>query len=178
MPALGGVIFNRCAPQLLCFPQPTSYRLSSACPLLSARVLFLSPFTTTPPTTMTLYFPDQMTALTPDSRVSVHEAAPSIWVITLLGHETHDNRLTPTMLQAYLDALTYIEQAWSKAYPSTKQLPPNRRGGALVTTGCTGPSNPSTKFFSNGLNYLLAVRTGAEFGVLYQQVMHRLMSFP
>lgn len=122
-----------------------------------------------------MYFPGARPA--PDDRAGpgagsvlrVQQAEPGLWVVAFTGAETEDNRLTPYLLEAYLEALAYIE-AWWDALPAAGRAP----GGAVVTTGQT---HRGAKFFSNGLDLALAFATPRFFDWPLGATLQRLLTF-
>lgn len=114
------------------------------------------------------FFPGPTPCRAPDSILALSEVDDGIWLVELLGSETVDNRMTPSLLRAYQSALQHVLEA-SRGFP---------RGGALITSGCLDPASRSSRYFSNGLDYALAVRMGPAFGELYNSVIGLLLEFP
>lgn len=104
------------------------------------------------------------------------ESAP-IFILTLLSRQTPDNRLTPQLLTAILAALEHLSDLWeSSLLPAQSPPPAAPTGAALVLTGTT--SGPSSKFFSNGLDFESAITTMGFFDLYLFPVYEKLMTFP
>lgn len=95
-----------------------------------------------------------------------------IWVLTMLGRETPDNRLTHTLISsALLPALTHVEESWSDMLSSgTSDL-----GAALISTGGT---SSSSKIYSNGLDFENAIADPTFFDTHLNALYEKLLTFP
>ncbi|CAD7067828.1 unnamed protein product, partial [Tilletia caries] len=111
------------------------------------------------------HFPSKGTAL-----VTVTEPEESLFILTMLGTETPDNRLTHAHLEAWLQALDHVEERWD-AIPDAKK----KEGAALVSTARV---DPSQKIWSNGLDLAAATSDEHFFDTHLLRVYERLLAFP
>ncbi|KAK0548849.1 hypothetical protein OC846_002706 [Tilletia horrida] len=105
-----------------------------------------------------------------DALIVVTEPEDFLFVLTMTGAETSDNRLTHAHLEAWLQALDYIEQRWDNI-PENKK----KEGAAMVTTAST---DPKQKIWSNGLDFAKAIADPHFFDTHLFRVYERLLSFP
>ncbi len=111
---------------------------------------------------------------------------PNLFLLTLTGFETDDNRLTAHLLHAYLEALQYVEHLWNSVLDQ-------QHGAALITSGPTDLPLPhassssrehalnvgkSSKFFSNGLDFESAISDPDFFDHALNPVYEKLLTFP
>ncbi|SNX85015.1 uncharacterized protein MEPE_03724 [Melanopsichium pennsylvanicum] len=95
-----------------------------------------------------------------------------IFVLTMLGKETPDNRLTHTFIaQGLLPALKHVEQQWNNMLSSGE----SDQGAALISTGGT---DASAKIFSNGLDFEKAVADPRFFDTHLNALYEKLLTFP
>ncbi|KAE8255450.1 hypothetical protein A4X13_0g3031 [Tilletia indica] len=112
-----------------------------------------------------VHFPSKGTAL-----ITVTEPEEYLFILTMLGAETPDNRLTHAHLEAWLQALDHVEARWDDI-PEAKK----KGGAALVSTARV---DPSQKIWSNGLDFAAATSDEHFFDTHLLRVYERLLSFP
>lgn len=95
-----------------------------------------------------------------------------IFILTMLGAETPDNRLTHRFIgEALVPALLHVESEWSEMLSSGT----SDQGAALITTGGT---DPSAKIFSNGLDFEKAIEDPHFFDRHLNTLYEKLLTFP
>ncbi|WFD36962.1 hypothetical protein MCUN1_003854 [Malassezia cuniculi] len=93
-----------------------------------------------------------------------------IWVLTFLGEQTKDNRLTHEfILEGIIPALQHVRQQW-KAWVDADDV---REGTALVTTAQT-----DSKIYSNGLDLERAIADPDFFDQVLDKMFHEFMTLP
>lgn len=104
-----------------------------------------------------------------------------IFIVTLLGAQTPDNRLTPQFLSALLSALEHVESVWDSREGTALES----NGSAVVLTGLnrltvssTQKDNKGLKFFSNGLDFANAIADPNFFDRYLFPVYEKLLTFP
>lgn len=102
-------------------------------------------------------------------------SGPTIFHITLLAAQTPDNRLTPQFLTALLAALEHVESQWDDVLSGDAERG-SKQGAALVLSSVT--QGPSSKFFSNGLDFESAIRDPTFFDRFLFPVYDKLLTFP
>jgi len=110
-------------------------------------------------------FPAQGKAL-----ITVTEPEENLFLLTMLGAETPDNRLTHALLAAWLQALDHVEARWEDISEEKKKA-----GAALVSTASV---DPKQKIYSNGLDFAAATSDEHFFDTHLFRVYERLLSFP
>lgn len=95
-----------------------------------------------------------------------------IWILTMLGNETPDNRLTHTLIaDGLLLALMHVEQRWNEMLSSGE----SSQGAALVSTAGT---DESAKIYSNGLDFEKAIEDPNFFDTHLNALYEKLLTFP
>lgn len=93
-----------------------------------------------------------------------------VWVMTMLGEETKDNRMTHTLIsEGLLPALRDVRRTWTR-WARAGEL---NDGAALVTTALAG-----SKIFSNGLDLLNALKDPYFFNEHLNTLSRELLTFP
>lgn len=123
-----------------------------------------------------VYFPGAVSSASADgdkpSVLALTQPSTGLWVLAFTGGETPDNRLTPHLLRAYLEALDHVEKEWDALASDEERA---AKGAALVTTGQVAPGS---KYFSNGLDLAKAMSTPGFFDHPFTAVFRRLLTFP
>ncbi|GAC95162.1 enoyl-CoA hydratase [Pseudozyma hubeiensis SY62] len=100
------------------------------------------------------------------------DGSARIWVLTMLGNETPDNRLTHTFIaEGLLPALEHVEQGWNDMLSSGE----SSLGAAFVSTGGTADS---AKIYSNGLDFENAIADPNFFDTHLNALYEKLLTFP
>ncbi|SPO26697.1 uncharacterized protein UTRI_03991_B [Ustilago trichophora] len=95
-----------------------------------------------------------------------------IFVLTMLGKETPDNRLTHRFIgEGLVPALTHVESKWNDMLSSGE----SDQGAALISTGGT---DPSAKIYSNGLDFENAISDPTFFDRYLNELYEKLLTFP
>lgn len=95
-----------------------------------------------------------------------------IWVMTFLGKETPDNRLTHKFIaEGLLLALSHVEQRWAEMLNSGE----SDQGAALISTGGT---DAGAKIYSNGLDFEKAIEDPNFFDTHLNNLYEKLLTFP
>lgn len=93
-----------------------------------------------------------------------------VWVLTLMGEQTPDNRLTHSFLRdGLIPALRDVRQQWTEWVENDE----TDGGAALVTT-----AQPSSKIFSNGLDLFNAIADPYFFNEYFNPLFTELLTFP
>ncbi|CDR88430.1 uncharacterized protein SPSC_04257 [Sporisorium scitamineum] len=116
----------------------------------------------------TQYFPSESDAL-----VKLEfDGETRIWVLTMLGRETPDNRVTHRLIgEALLPALSHVEDAWNDMLSSGA----SEQGASLVSTGGV---DASAKIYSNGLDFEKATADPHFFDTHLNALYEKLLTFP
>lgn len=100
------------------------------------------------------------------------DGSTRIFILTMLGKETPDNRLTHKLIgEGLVPALTHVEDKWHEMQNSGH----SDQGSALITTGGT---DPSAKIFSNGLDFENAIADPHFFDRHLNTLYEKLLTFP
>ncbi|KAJ1023887.1 hypothetical protein NDA13_004721 [Ustilago tritici] len=95
-----------------------------------------------------------------------------IFILTMLGNETPDNRLTHKFIgEALLPAIAHVEHQWNEMLSSGQ----SDQGAALVTTAGT---SDSAKIFSNGLDLEKAIADPLFFDTHLNELCEKLLTLP
>ena len=95
-----------------------------------------------------------------------------IWVLTMLGKETPDNRLTHRFIgEALVPALSHVEEKWNDMLSSGE----SDQGAALVSIGGT---SDNAKIYSNGLDFENAIADPHFFDRHLNELYEKLLTFP
>lgn len=116
----------------------------------------------------TKHFPSESDALT---RLDF-DGTSRVWVLTFLGKDTPDNRLSHNFINnGLLPALDFVEQQWESMVNNSQ----NDLGAALITTGGV---DASAKIYSNGLDLEKAIADPHFFDQCLNNLLEKLMTFP
>ncbi|KIS68647.1 uncharacterized protein UMAG_03220 [Mycosarcoma maydis] len=100
------------------------------------------------------------------------DGASRIWVLTMLGNETPDNRLTHKLIgDGLLPALRHVEERWNDMLSSGE----SSEGAALISTGGV---DASAKIFSNGLDLERAMADPTFFDTHLNALYEKLLTLP
>ncbi|CBQ73617.1 conserved hypothetical protein [Sporisorium reilianum SRZ2] len=95
-----------------------------------------------------------------------------IWVLTMLGRETPDNRVTHRLIgEALLPALEHVEDKWGDMLSNGESA----EGAALISTGGT---DAAAKIYSNGLDFEKATADPHFFDTHLNALYEKLLTFP
>ncbi|KAF5367000.1 hypothetical protein D9758_003987 [Tetrapyrgos nigripes] len=98
----------------------------------------------------------------------------SLWIIEL--HNGQDSRLTTELInQGLKPALNTVERDWREGWRRSRKDKNSQEGkGALIIVG----RKDQDKFFSNGLDFAKIVDDPNFFPMVFNPLLHRLMTFP
>lgn len=155
---------------------PSSHRLRSSISILSkpSPIFDLSKiprYNTCSPSPKMQSYTKQFPTTSPLVSLSFN-GETRIFILTMLGNETPDNRLTHKFIaEGLLPALTHVEESWESMLHSGQ----SDLGAALVTTGGT---SDTAKIFSNGLDFENAIADPHFFDTHLNALYEKLLTLP